>query len=392
MHRLSASGLGRARHCTWWARKDIAIPEQTANRAMAFGNAAHSCFERHLSDGESGSVDVLNVADAFGLDDVDAAKLERTYEQWAAWWPRARGALRWHAEVPLVWDLKSNKVRPVARRSHRDYGALGPYEIPMTVDAIGEGGRDVHVVDWKTGRQRAEAARTNMQLALNGAASALYYGKTSAIVQIVKASEDAVYEDEPETLDALSFEATRDEVAGMVDAVAKSEPHAGPWCEWCPARAVCPSTASQMAEVLDASKLVRREPVSLEIRDNDHAAGMLVAVDAAEAFLTELKKRIRAFADAQGGIAMPDGGVYAGHEVTVERPDLDAPGAVEALRTLGVEAAIETKRSTTWTAIKAAGSKDAERAARAALRGIGAIKASTSRRYEVKATKKERAA
>ena len=235
-----------------------------------------------------------------------------------------------------------------------------------------------------------EAPETNPQLAHNAGAAASAFGASEAQVVYAKLSEDAVYLPIWAELDALAIDAIRDEFATMIDNVATSEPVPGPHCVWCPMKAACPMTTVHVAEVVDAAKLVRRHPVSLEIHDNDHAASMLTAIDGVEAFVSELKRRLKAYADANGGIELQDGTVYARSDVTTERPDLSSDMAISVLTGEGLTKAL--KVSTTWAAIKQIGGKDVEKRVREALKMIGAVKSSTSPRYEAKAKKAGKAA
>lgn len=379
-HRLSASGIARARRCLWWARGDVELPQRQPSREAALGTALHSAFELQLH----GKASIEHLYDDLDDDQIDT--FDASLKRWQEWWPSVYETMpSWKAEVAVAWDVKTGKARPLERASHREYGELGDYEVPGTVDAVGYDYNVLAVIDWKTGRQQVESPATNPQLAHNGGAMAALQDMPEVGVTYVKVSPDSVYVAETAMLDVFSFEATRDELRTMLDGIPTSKPVPGPWCQWCPAKGICPETATSVEQVVEASALVRRVPISLTIRDNDHAAGMLTAVDAVENFIAELKTRLRAYADANGGILMPDGTVYSRTDVTSERPDLGVDGADEVLIEAGLQAAI--KLSTTWAEIKKLGGKDAEKRVREALKGIGAVRSTTVPRYEAKAKK-----
>ncbi|HEY6460615.1 MAG TPA: PD-(D/E)XK nuclease family protein [Polyangiaceae bacterium] len=384
-HRLSASGLARGRRCLWWARGEIALPDRPSSSEAKLGTAVHAAIAAHI-DG----LPERPAAFSDDLDDAQVDAFDRILSRWAEWWPKASGGLAWKAEVPVAWNVRTGAARLLPRdAAHRDYGELDDDEIPGTVDACAVDDGRVSVIDWKTGRQQVESPATNPQLAHNGAALAAVHGASEARVTYTKLGEEAIFSPEPAVLDAISFEATRDELRTMIDSIATSEPRPGPWCTWCPAKGVCPETAVAVEQVIEATAIVRRVPMSLEIRDNAHAAGMLTAVDAVEQFVDELRRRLKAYADANGGIAMPDGTVYSRTDVTTERPDLSVEAALAVIEQEALADAV--KHSITWSEIKKRGGAEAEKRVRAALRKLGAVKVTTTQRYEAKA-KKERAA
>ena len=386
-HRLSASGIDRGRHCLFWARGDKTWPEREPDEYTLYGTAWHGVAERTIDTGKA--CDPLEFAEA--LDDAATERLVATYEQWLPWWQKARGDLRWQAEVRVAWDVVTGHARLLPKtKNAREYGDLAPTEVAGTIDAVGEDAVRLEVIDWKSGYRPVESPRTNVQLAFYGAAIATAMGRDSARVNIAKPGPEAVVLYEPHDLDVISFAAIQAEVRDMLDRLPTSEPVAGPWCDYCPARGGCPATADQVAEVISAASIVRKHPFSLEVQSNDHAAWMLTAIDGVEDFLKSAKAKLREFADKNGGILLEDGTVWSAHSVHTEKPALDVPGALQALYALGLTGAVESR--TTWAAIKRAGGAEGEKRARAELKRIGAIKASDHDRYEARPVKKGRAA
>lgn len=383
-HKLSASGIARARHCQYWARGDVEWPAQQTSRDATFGTVVHEAIAITINSGER------HEPDADAVDDADADRLSRVYDRWAEWWPTARGDLWWQAEKPIAWNVRTGAARWLPQGAHRDYATLDDDEIPGTIDAVAEDGERAYIVDWKTGRQSVEAPATNPQLAHNGGAALIALGLDESLVTYVKLSEDAIYRPEPAPIDLMVATLERERMREILDKIPTSKPNPGPWCQFCPLKGACPETEHHVAEVVDAASIVRRHPVSLDIRSNDQAAFLLTAVDGVEAFLSELKKRLRDYADKAGGILLADGTVWSKSEVRTERPDLSVEGALQALYALGLTEAVESK--TTWAAIKRCGGKEGEKAARERLKSLGAVKASVAPRYEAREVKRGKVA
>jgi hypothetical protein len=140
----------------------------------------------------------------------------------------------------------------------------------------------------------------------------------------------------------------------------------------------------------------RRLPILGPVTSNDQAHAILVAAPMVEAWLSERVKAARAYADAYDGVRAPDGRVYRARAQKRETPRLDVDGALEALRAVlgpDADAAVKTKVSTSFDAIKeviaarrARGEKlplkgTVDRA-RDALREIGALKVSEFETYD----------
>ena len=386
-HRLSASGLSRGQRCLYWARPDIEVPEREPDEYTLYGAAWHAVVDETIATGKKCAPS--DHADA--LDEAQIDRIEATYDTWWNWWQKAKGDLEWKSEIRIAWNVDTGAARFLPKTGeHREYGQLEPYEVPGTLDAYGIDADHLEVPDWKSGYKSVEAPATNLQLHFYGGALASALGRDSARVTVVKPSEDVVYVAEPADLDVFSFTLTRAAVRDMVDRIPGSNPNAGPWCSYCPMRGACPATIENVEQVIDAAAIVRKREVSLNIQDNDHAAWLLSAVDGVADFLKSVKSKVREYADKHGGILLEDGTVWSGQSVHTEKPDLDKPGALQALYTLGLTEAIESK--TTWAAIKRVGGKEGERAARDRLKALGAIKASDHPRYEARPVKKGRAA
>lgn len=107
----------------------------------------------------------------------------------------------------------------------------------------------------------------------------------------------------------------------------------------------------------------------------------LVACDLLEELIAAKKKRLEAYADARQGFRRSDGKIWSGQPQPRTSADLTAPGAIQALRALGLEFAVETTVSTSWKAIKELQGERGVTRAKEALGAIDALKTSTSTIY-----------
>ena len=193
-----------------------------------------------------------------------------------------------------------------------------------------------------------------------------------------------------DTLDAFELDAEAYDLRADIARIPNAEPMPGPHCagRYCPCVATCEATTEAMDHTLPAEMLVRKHRLSPVIVDAEHAAWTYAALRMVEAATDEIGKALKRYADAHGGIALPDGTVYAGHETTRETIDLAVPGAVESVEAAGAEEAIGY--STSKAAIERAIGK-ASKSLVAELAAIGAIKSSTFTTYKAVKTKKRSA-
>lgn len=162
------------------------------------------------------------------------------------------------------------------------------------------------------------------------------------------------------------------------------EPVPGPHCteRYCPAIASCPVVTEEIVpQLLPPETLVRR-PLGGALVDNDHAVWALTAAELLRSLAKELETKADAFADAHGGLVNPKLGlVYSGEPSTSESADLTKPGAIELLKSMGLDGAVKTVA--TWTDMKKGpGGAAKAKAAREALRKIDALAVTTGKRYD----------
>lgn len=161
------------------------------------------------------------------------------------------------SEVPLVYDVQRHVTRRLGAGGHREYGALGPFEIPMTLDVAGVGHAEVMSADLKTGFGHVPAAHRNWQLATGALALSALHGIDHARVAIIKAPEGLRPSWDVAVMDGMTLLDARAELlrlAGRI-AEARSKPAElapmtiGEHCRYCPSRLHCPALVGLVQQV-----------------------------------------------------------------------------------------------------------------------------------------------
>jgi CRISPR/Cas system-associated exonuclease Cas4 (RecB family) len=421
-HRLTASRITLARACSWWARQDVEIPESTSSAAAELGTALHQVAEEESAAGAERDIDEATV-DAFfhrvvaggveadaaaGLGAPERAALAELAAVWREWWDRYRSTLDgFQPEAAYALDVTTGLARALPPSAHRDYSGVLETEVPGTIDldALRPGAgftvatRDplrIHghgriVVDYKTGR-RAKTVADHIDQLTHNAACVIGSSREVVTVAVAHVTVDGVRWTE-RTVDRFETSILVEELRQLLEQLPAAEPRPGLHCDelYCPARAVCPATRALLLDAHVEIEPRRRLPLVGPIGSNEQALAILVAAPLLEAWIAERVKAAKAFADAHEGIRGIDGRVYRARPQKRETPRLDVAGALPALQAaLGpmAEAAIKTKVSTSFSAIRAAAKasgqpqKDVEDVAREALRGVGALKQSQFTTYE----------
>lgn len=391
MIRVSASKLALLKHCGYWARDGVAWSRHESDEA-AFGIALHAMAAAYIS----GSFDAGRRWAELG---------EREQRQLDGVWALVKRYIdahrtgTWSAEVVFALDMTTGRSRCVdpGSHGHRSYEAMGidlTRELPGTADIVyvleDEHGYFVCVDDWKWSGFHGDAADAEDQLCGLGLMAARACGVDRVRCRAIRVSDDGI-DDTSEVywLDAFDLDGLQFELAERLLFVETAEPQPGPWCgdRWCPAVASCPRAQEAMAQLIPETRLAKGMRLGLEIHGAEHAAWSLVALEQVEGAAKMVAGALREWADKNGGIRLADGSVWSGAEVTTEKADLSVLGAVEELRALGLDAAVERTESVTWAAINRIGGAAAEKRAREALRAIGATKTSSYMRYEARRPK-----
>lgn len=392
MIRASMSKLELLSRCGYWAREGVPWT-RLSNADATFGIAMHASAEGDIN---GKSADLSGYIKELGDEAwTKLAPVLRFVSDWIALHRR----IGWRAEVAFAIDVESGAARELTDDGeHRDYETMGAdltRELPGTADIVymsaDSGGPFACVDDWKWSGFHGDELRAESQLAGLGLAVARAWNVDRVRCRALRVSDDGV-DDTSEVywLDAFDLDRVHEELRERMAAIPTSEPNDGPWCRdrWCAAVTACPKTATAIEQVIPASALVREMRLSSEIQSVEHAAWTHSALEMVEEAVSVIRASLKKYADDEGGIPLADGSIYAGTEVTTERPDLAVPGAVEELRAMGVAAAV--KSSVTWADIKRVGAEGAENQAREVLRAIGATKTTSHRKYEARMPKRAR--
>ena len=366
---VTGSSLPLLRKCQWWARPEvIAPPAKPPTEAMELGNQVHAMIEATIQSKALRSTGGDEAMDLFA--------------EWAAWWgSTAMSAGKWQAEVAYAYDPHADKARCLGESMARKYEVEGS-EIAGTIDALLLEDDHAIVIDWKTGMDFAGMtadAADNWQLRLYALAVSRAHKVDTVKVMIVRITPHGVRTTEY-TLDALELDAVAGEVASLVKAAPTSQPTPGSHCRRCKVVAACPTTAVATTAIAPV------EPVELAITSPEQATAALVRLRQVQAACEQMESLLKAYAEANGGIALDNGKRWTKQSSERELISLnhaDGPQGIDAINSYGAGKALETKTTTSKAAIerelKAAGLKGKELRAKmdalmADLRAAGVVR------------------
>lgn len=238
---LTMSALPRFMRCP----ASACLPQiGRATEDGARGTAVHDAIEAVIHD-----PDIEWAAHDYG-EPVDMATIRD-------WFPRLGEDL--HIEPKVAWDVAARCGRIIERPGARNYGSVGPDEIPGSADLTLYDGQTGHlyVADIKTGWHQdalSGPAAENWQLRGLALALAGAIGAEPLPVYEVRAALLKVRADGRVDIDETTW--TPDHLADFADELARAwavrRPEAvvtSDWCAWCPAILSCPATV-QAALVL----------------------------------------------------------------------------------------------------------------------------------------------
>lgn len=226
-------------------------------------------------------------------------------------------------EVAMVYDAATDKARIVGEDIGRQYGDLGPFEIPCTTDLLGRIDDAVYVGDVKLGHGDVTPAKDNQQLAFGALAASRALGLDDAVVEVLRAPNGRVWRDRA-TLDMfdLADMAARvrdlfERVAVQQSLIAKGQApdvKEGSWCKYCPAQPACPAKTAlikRLASGDEFTELDLMKPLTPEL------AGIAwERLAMSKRLLQEIERRVRAAISEYGEVPLPNGNVL--REVTAE--------------------------------------------------------------------------
>jgi Protein of unknown function (DUF2800) len=210
-------------------------------------------------------------------------------------------------ERALIVDVEAMTVRDLGESQNRNYGELGPYEIPVTVDCVltDHAGRPT-VIDWKS-RQRVASPHHNWQIKVQVLAVWLLFDKprsmTGAVVYLDNWHGDWAHF-LAESIEEIAVDAAA-ALARVRRATAESTPHKGEWCDYCPAAASCPANLAIVRAALpDDAMLARIDALS------DSDAGELVPKIKLLQSTIERAREVLESRAKRTGLPLPNGKVW----------------------------------------------------------------------------------
>ncbi len=264
---------------------------------------------------------------------------------------------RFAAEVAFAYDTVTGKARELGRGIGRRYDCHAT-EIAGTADVVSLLDADgVFIADWKSGWSRRTAAKDSLQLRFYALAAARAYGRTRAIVQMIRVFDDgATWKDEA-SFDAFDLDSFALDLAALASGVEVErglyvegvEPDMveGAHCTWCPAFSRCPAKVALLMappyiEITPEGAATAYEKFRLYKQALDRAAEIL-------------KDYARA-----NPIPLPDGTVYGPRYDSTKR--LDGRVAASVLREFFGDSAeagidVEVTQASIKRAIDAAGNR-----------------------------------
>lgn len=218
------------------------------------------------------------------------------------------------SEVPLIYDVQRHTTRRLSVGGHRDYGELGPFEIPMTLDVAGVGAGEVMVADLKTGFGYVPPAHRNWQLATGALALSALHGIDHARVAIIKAPEGLRPSWDVAVIDGMGLLDARAELlrlAGRIVEARTKPPESAPMvtgeqCRHCPSRLYCPAHVALVHQAAAAPGEMAPVVAKLEPVAARTAYDRLKVL---RGVVTDLEDALKGYAE-QHPIALGDGRVY----------------------------------------------------------------------------------
>lgn len=269
--------------------------------------------------------------------------------------PKAR------AEVKLGYDVATRIGRIIGEGGGRDYGTPGPFEIVGSCDVLGDTGRRVVVIDWKTGFVDVEPAASNAQLWFYALAACRALGRDEATVIVVYTQSRRVDEYEIDALELADFAQQLERLHRQVGdrQAAKQrgeilETREGSWCRYCASKPYCPSKNALLVQVAEHGLAVIGDTQMTPAR----AATAYEQIVKVEQLVKDARKRLETFVDEQGPIDLGNGRMF-GRYVRNGNERLSGDVAVKAIAEVVGESAREfeavaIERRTTKAAIERA--------------------------------------
>lgn len=242
------------------------------------------------------------------------------------------------AEVAFAYDVETGHARELGRDINRQYGKLGPTEIPGSADLVQMAGDVVEITDWKTGHTEIPPARENLQLHTLALAACRTYGASKARVHLVHIHDDGSTWRDSHDLDAFDLEEiaerlsrlwTRVQIAKRAVAQGKQpDTREGAHCQFCPSRVACPAKTAWLVRLTVPEGIAQRFDTLLT---GSTARQAYEIVKRADEVLNDLRAKLYQWA-RENPIELEDGKVFG--LTTQEREYVDGREAFDVLTRL----------------------------------------------------------
>lgn len=233
-------------------------------------------------------------------------------------------------EVAIAYDFSTKTARVLPGVKDRQYGDLGPTEIPMTLDTHAVLDDMAVVYDYKSGHGDVSPAAENWQLRSYALGAARLYGKARVKLGVIRVPADGdgqpwfdVAELGPGELDR--YEADLAKVMSRIIVLRAEvemrgpdkllETHEGPWCKFCPALPYCPSKTKLLHELVVSDKDL--EQGILGALTPERAGSAWAKLKAAEDLVARLQGIVREYAE-KAPVPLENGKVLASIEKSEE--------------------------------------------------------------------------
>jgi RecB family exonuclease len=245
------------------------------------------------------------------------------------------------AEVAFAIDLGTGEARRLGENIDRRYAEHGATlrDVAGAADFVALLGEDkVEVSDLKTGRSPVTRARDNLQTGSLAYAAAKVWKRDGARVRLLVRREDGSGYFSRADLDAFDLDAmlerlrkTATEVhAARMAVVAGRLPklREGDWCNFCPSYFACPAKVA-LARQLGAAPQTTVEEQVRDLLAPSTAAQAVERLRVIKRLTHIVEAEVRKYADAIGGIPMPNGMVFS--KVVKQTPEYDGRIAYDYL-------------------------------------------------------------
>lgn len=339
----SGSKLQLLDHCAYWARPDVAAPNEESSEPADYGTYVHkltelmikaSSYEVTIPEGAAQSLKLERVEQAF----VDAVDL---YE-----WQRDAfdSAHERQCEVGFSYNIRTHAVKMLPPGGRDSYATASEDEICATLDLVIRKGNYFACVDFKTGS--APDWKYEKQLRFGALLVSRFYDAKEVECIIARPNlAPSMWVETEDTLDDYAVD-----LVARLKAATGAEPTPGIQCHdlYCPMRTTCPVTQALVKQLPSGMQL----PVLGEITSPEHATFTLERLALARDALDAIENKVKKYAIENGGINLPDGRVYTQVERTT-RSIVLTDGAEQVLaHHLGPEYETAIEKKLTQAAIE----------------------------------------